>query len=528
MFCFCFTLLQSLGYIVADDCDGDSVKSRSSNASEHDLNCVPRTNAMDVEVPMICDSAQKVPGHVLFNMASSVMEKRSRLINASLTQKSFVQKLANTVFGVSFPILFLQAFVFPKHFWAAMRSDRYSILGCLPISCYRGSLPHPDGFCSLTERGRNLLTHASSSTATDDKHTGYTYDIFTNIASIGHDSREIERSDFAPKSDTRSGLGLGDRDESTLVESMDTGKEMMNLAAASQKHEMDLFLTWTCNQSKHPGIRQLYNWKAGEQWLDMITDSTHMSDLEINDVRKSMDMAYSHVLSRTWLEVRELWVEFILRSTTTKVGPVQLGFFRDEYQGESGNLSHIHAIVKLDRQRMESKEFREFVGDLQKNDIASIVKEDDVKDFIANKKILRDIDDWREMRDTAAEVLCHKCNSKRCTIKTGPKKGQHRCKKTNVAVDSIDPLENEYIDLPFEFCDDCLDILDHTGHYKGGNFTSKIFKPQKHIGKIMPGDMMNLSPVLEEHFVFTRSMQNMQVVTGTNGVARYVVKYIIE
>lgn len=521
-------MLQSLGYIAADNCDGDSVNSRCSHGSEHDLDCVPRTNAVDVEVPMICDSVQKVPGHVLLNMASSVMEKRGRLINASLTQKSFVQKLANTVFGVSFPILFLQGFVFPKHFWAAMRYDRYSILGCLPISCYRGSITHPDGFSSLIERGRNLLTHASSSTATDDKHTGYTYDTFTNIASIGLDSREIERSDFSPKCDTRSGLGLGDRDESTLVESMDTGKEMMNLAAASQKHEMDLFLTWTCNQSKHPGIRQLYNWKEGKKWIDMITDSTHMSDLEINDIRKSMDMAYSHVLSRTWLEVRELWVEFILRSTTTKVGPVQLGFFRDEYQGESGNLSHIHAIVKLDRQRMESKEFREFVGDLQKNDIASIVKEDDVKEFIANKKILRDIDDWREMRDTAAEVLCHKCNSKRCTIKTGPKQGQHRCKKTNVAVDSIDPLENEYIDLPFEFGDDCLDILEHTGHYKTGKFTSKIFKPQKHIGKVMPGDMMNLSPVLEEHFVFTRSMQNMQVVTGTNGVARYVVKYIIE
>ena len=27
-----------------------------------------------------------------------------------------------------------------------------------------------------------------------------------------------------------------------------------------------------------------------------------------------------------------------------------------------------------------------------------------------------------------------------------------------------------------------------------------------------------------EHFAFTRSMQNMQVVVGTNGVTRYVVK----
>jgi hypothetical protein len=34
----------------------------------------------------------------------------------------------------------------------------------------------------------------------------------------------------------------------------------------------------------------------------------------------------------------------------------------------------------------------------------------------------------------------------------------------------------------------------------------------------------NISPVLSEHFAFTRSAQNALVIVGTGGVTRYVVK----
>jgi hypothetical protein len=61
-----------------------------------------------------------------------------------------------------------------------------------------------------------------------------------------------------------------------------------------------------------------------------------------------------------------------------------------------------------------------------------------------------------------------------------------------------------------------------------GRFHHEMFDPHKHVGMVHPLTEENMSPVLTEHFLFTRSSQNMQVVKGTNGVTRYVVKYIVK
>ena len=78
-------------------------------------------------------------------------------------QKSFVQRLVSTISGSSIPILYYNALLFPKHFYCSATRDKIATLGCAPISCYRGNIAHPDGFASNLERGRNLITHASSS-----------------------------------------------------------------------------------------------------------------------------------------------------------------------------------------------------------------------------------------------------------------------------------------------------------------------------------------------------------------------------
>ncbi|KAL3791589.1 hypothetical protein ACHAWO_005915 [Cyclotella atomus] len=55
-----------------------------------------------------------------------------------------------------------------------------------------------------------------------------------------------------------------------------------------------------------------------------------------------------------------------------------------------------------------------------------------------------------------------------------------------------------------------------------------MFTPKRHVGAIHPSARENISPVLAEHFCFTRSAQNVQIITGTGGVTRYVVKYIVK
>ena len=64
---------------------------------------------------------------------------------------------------------------------------------------------------------------------------------------------------------------------------------------------------------------------------DLMRSKIHLFSLDM-----LMDMANTHVLTRTWLEVRKIWLEFIIYSTSTKLGKTSHAFFRDEYPDSSG------------------------------------------------------------------------------------------------------------------------------------------------------------------------------------------------
>ncbi len=55
-----------------------------------------------------------------------------------------------------------------------------------------------------------------------------------------------------------------------------------------------------------------------------------------------------------------------------------------------------------------------------------------------------------------------------------------------------------------------------------------MFCPRRHYGPCNPNATENILPVNGVLFAATESMQNLQVVRNTNGVARYVVKYIVK
>jgi hypothetical protein len=55
-----------------------------------------------------------------------------------------------------------------------------------------------------------------------------------------------------------------------------------------------------------------------------------------------------------------------------------------------------------------------------------------------------------------------------------------------------------------------------------------MFCPRRHYGPCNPNATENISPINGVLFAATESMQNLQVVRNTNGVARYVLKYIVK
>ncbi len=236
------------------------------------------------------------------------------------------------------------------------------------------------------------------------------------------------------------------------------------------------------------------------------------------------------------MEVRKLLLEFIMTSSSTTLGKVLPAFFRDEYQDDSGNLSHIHGLIGLLRADMENSEFKDFVCSLQRSAVCDLITTDEIPDYI-EKGLLKDFDDFKEYTDTAACVLNHSCASRRCLVRQGDSgtPNDFRCKKPHPVKDSMDPIENEWI--PFNYCwsDSCLDVLrecelyeEPSDEYPRGRFLNDVLDPKRHMGKVTASTQENLSPVIPELFALTRSQQNAQVLTGTNSISRYIAKYVVK
>lgn len=293
---------------------------------------IPKTNAAEMELT-ITKECKTTSLRVLFNQVGANCSRHSKRITGTMAQQNFVQTLVSSVRGIAFPILYLAGNLFPGIFWSGATHDEYAILGCPPVSTMRGSA-HCHGYATHLQMARNNLTHASSSSSTCENYAAYCYDLQANRAASSLDSRQIARQGFRVSTTSTEGLGLGTGDESNLQESVDSSQAAINLAAASQIIQFDLFLTLTCNQSKHPGIRHLFDWKKSMKWTAMVPDWKYLSQREKDEVSKSFEMAYMSVVSRSWLEVRKLLLEFIAKSTSTVLGKVLPVFWRDEFQEE--------------------------------------------------------------------------------------------------------------------------------------------------------------------------------------------------
>ena len=509
-------------------------------SSELELSQVPFTNSAEIGCKVVErnkwfeNKALTVPIHVLFNQAAACCRRFNKPIQGSQVQQSFVQRVVSSIRGIAFPLLFFAGCLFPCHYYSCASNDKSSILGSMPISCFRSKV-HPDGFASQLEVARNHATHASSSTANCHIYTAFTYDILANQSSNGIDSRLVARQGFRVSTSTKSGLELRKGDDSQLHESLDSRQGAMNLAAASQEVPFDLFVTFTCGQSRHPGIRHLHEWKNSMNWTSMIPGYRHFTNGEKEEMLKSFEMAYLSQLNRVWLEVRKYVLEFITYGTASYLEREIEVFFRDEYQEMSGNLAHIHGLMAFTKKDMEKEVFKKYLCDLQKNSIVDLLPPEEFNTYI-RKGLVKDKYDWKTCTAAADEVLQHFCHD-RCKMRindTGTD-ADFKCRKHHPEFDSECPLKDDFIPFDYQWDHATLSILQDIGLYEPpsrgfpkGKFLDKVLNPKRHMGRVTPGAGGNMSPVIPEWFVLTRSMQNAQVVTDTNGVSRYVVKYIIK
>lgn len=507
---------------------------------------VPRTNAAAMPVEMIPkeeeespESFYSAPLHVLFNQLGSLCTRFNRRIRGTQFQQHFVQSIVSCMRGFSFPLLYVSGMLFPKHFWSTSSTDPSAILGVMPISCYRKK-NNADGFASLLQHSRMYATSASSSTSTDHNFASHLFDGLSNRAQSGGDSRDFRRLGFKVSASGENGIELGEGDDSRLHQSMDSKQAARNLAAASQYVGFDVFHTFTLNASEHPGVRHLYDWKQSKGWTKEIPGWSQLSEDQKDDVNQSFEMAYTCILNRNWLETRKLLLDFIIQSARTILGRKTIdAFFRDEYQESTANVCHIHGLMSLCRDDLNHEEFKAFVCSLQRNAICDLILTDEIDKYIEDG-LLRDVADWEKYVETASKVLPHHCDNrcKRRVDTTGDDEKDLKCRKRNLVSGREDPQVDDFELLPFEFNEECKQILAQCGFYEdaetagdgfpNGRILLESLRPKRHVGKVTPSARCNISEVFPKYFAVTRSMQNSQVICDSNKVSSYVVKYIVK
>ena len=238
------------------------------------------------------------------------------------------------------------------------------------------------------------------------------------------------------------------------------------------------------------------------------------------------------ILMRVWEETFLLFIDYLRKSPSSPFKRFNAIFVRKEYQTSKGNLSHAHLMICLLWEAMTEKE-REFVNDLIRASIFDIVRPDEVDRFMKEGVFTYRHDIFKVWENTG-KFLPHICNDG-CLVKNAD--GTFRCRKIDNLKASPDNTKHMFLDLPNDYSVACLRILEAIGMTKeleiddDGNVlkfvsTLPFFHPKRYVPPTNPTDDRNISPVEGYIFAITKSMQNVQKLTGAGGCSKYVCKYI--
>ena len=226
-----------------------------------------------------------------------------------------------------------------------------------------------------------------------------------------------------------------------------------------------------------------------------------------------------------WKQAKHLLLLHI-KHHISLLGVTNAIFARDEYQSTEGNLNHNHLIVAVDKSSMNSESER-FIQDLIRTSVMEIIKTDSDLPRMIENGLLKSVNEMEEITALSNTILVHRCNE-RCKIRIGPGNTEKyfMCRKIHPVRGNPNPTKHSYVSINTKFQKATLEILESIGLHENGKFNHPYFDPKRHIAPCNYNAKCNMSPVISDFFVAFKSMQNAQALDHTNGLTKYVCKYI--
>ena len=131
-----------------------------------------------------------------------------------------------------------------------------SISGSIPSKLLNGQ-KNLHRFASIDDHIQSQLTSPSYATSTNPSYKFFCHNILTNLTLNHQDTRLVLNRGLTDDETSKRKLGSRCKGESVLSQSIDLKQMVKNICSSQKNHKMDYFLTFTCNQKEHFGIKKI-------------------------------------------------------------------------------------------------------------------------------------------------------------------------------------------------------------------------------------------------------------------------------
>ena len=364
-----------------------------------------------------------ISGHVFMNFVGSLLTRKRHQLKSSSIHKYFLQRLVATSIGKSVSLLYPEAMLFPCIFW--LMKER-SLIGAIPATIMNDK-SNEHGFSSIPQHIRSRLTSTGYQTSTNNLYIAWSYDIMTNLATNNHDTRMVVNKGLTASKEESGGLTLrGVNKESALLDSIDSKQVIKNLMASQKYYPFDLFLSFTCNQKQHFGTKPIKECIDGTAWTKIFIGYDFLTNAEKEEIKHSLGQSAASLLLRAWNETCRIFLDYLKTSPHSPYRYFDAFFARYEFQSSSGNLPHIHAMLKVKWDSLTNEE-KKLVDDLIRADVFDIIKPHEVQRYL-DENIAADLNHLKQLQFTNKKIISHHCNP-RCQVMIKP--GVTKCRKPN-------------------------------------------------------------------------------------------------
>ena len=480
-----------------------------------------------------------IRGSVLLNQFGSCLVRSESQLNGTRSEKNLLQRLTLRDVGDTVAVAYPEAMMFPTIFWAPFGNGAEgSFLGSIPISllCREGSRTDT-GMAPILDHVKTRITSPLNIAGSHADYCSFMFDTVANSVLCTQDSRVVLRRGFA-ECLTAAGVRAKKRDENFYTDSVDNREVVNELCAAQRESKFTLFLTLTCNQAKHFGVRHVKHWidnvecgfEAYKQWYKKQFPGQRDLNLDDrSDILKSLREQGRVLLLRNWMQVRKILRKYICESDERPLGKVILFFGRDEYQEEKGNLFHVHWLVATEDD-YSTEEGQHKLEKLIRGFTAELIATDEIDDLV-ERGVLRDKSQVCEVQECALMVLKHDCSSVRNQLQTGESDKDVKCRCLHgERINKVQTRFYENVVDPKHSCE-ALKVLEWCGLIAPMSETNGSFRPLmeelvcKRIIPCCRREEGCISPVVPILFVVGWSSQNVQLLSYYS-LARYVAKYV--